>query len=42
MTLINAQTADASSKVNDLREKSITIQNVTTVIDDIADQTKIS
>jgi len=41
MSIINIQTADASSKVNDLREKSITIQNVTTVIDDIADQTNL-
>jgi methyl-accepting chemotaxis protein len=41
MNNINVQTADASSKVNDLREKSITIQNVTTVIDDIADQTNL-
>jgi len=41
MNNINIQTADASSKVNDLKAKSITIQNVTTVIDDIADQTNL-
>ncbi|MDD3342634.1 MAG: methyl-accepting chemotaxis protein [Sulfurospirillaceae bacterium] len=41
MSAINAQTSDASSKVNELKEKSITIQNVTTVIDDIADQTNL-
>ena len=41
MNNINVQTADASSKVNDLKAKSITIQNVTTVIDDIADQTNL-
>ncbi|WP_333802942.1 methyl-accepting chemotaxis protein [Sulfurospirillum sp.] len=41
MNSINIQSADASSKVNDLKEKSITIQNVTTVIDDIADQTNL-
>jgi len=41
MSNINVQTADASSKVNDLKEKSLTIQNVTTVIDDIADQTNL-
>lgn len=41
MNTINVQSADASSKVNDLKEKSITIQNVTTVIDDIADQTNL-
>ncbi|MBP1681939.1 MAG: methyl-accepting chemotaxis protein [Proteobacteria bacterium] len=41
MSTINVQSADASSKVNDLKEKSITIQNVTTVIDDIADQTNL-
>ncbi|WP_263832399.1 methyl-accepting chemotaxis protein [Sulfurospirillum oryzae] len=41
MNTINIQTADASSKVNELKEKSITIQNVTTVIDDIADQTNL-
>lgn len=41
MNTINLKTADASSRVNDLREKSITIQNVTTVIDDIADQTNL-
>jgi methyl-accepting chemotaxis protein len=41
MTNINAQTADASLKVNELKEKSLTIQNVTTVIDDIADQTNL-
>jgi len=41
MNTINAQTADASLKVNHLKEKSITIQNVTTVIDDIADQTNL-
>ncbi len=41
MNTINVQTADAASKVSALREKSITIQNVTTVIDDIADQTNL-
>lgn len=41
MNAINAQTSDASSKVNELKEKSISIQNVTTVIDDIADQTNL-
>ena len=41
MNSINVQSSDASSKVNDLKEKSITIQNVTTVIDDIADQTNL-
>lgn len=41
MNAINIQTSDASSKVSDLREKSILIQNVTTVIDDIADQTNL-
>jgi len=41
MNSINVQTADASSKVNELKEKSLTIQNVTTVIDDIADQTNL-
>jgi methyl-accepting chemotaxis protein len=41
MNTINTQTADASLKVNHLKEKSITIQNVTTVIDDIADQTNL-
>ena len=41
MNAINIQTTDASSKVNELREKSILIQNVTTVIDDIADQTNL-
>jgi len=41
MNTINTQTADASLKVNYLKEKSITIQNVTTVIDDIADQTNL-
>lgn len=41
MNTINMQSADASSKVNELKEKSITIQNVTTVIDDIADQTNL-
>ena len=41
MNTINVQTADTASKVTALREKSITIQNVTTVIDDIADQTNL-
>lgn len=41
MNAINVQTSDASSKVNELKEKSISIQNVTTVIDDIADQTNL-
>ncbi|MDY0264056.1 MAG: methyl-accepting chemotaxis protein [Sulfurospirillum cavolei] len=41
MANINAQTADASRKVNELKEKSLNIQNVTTVIDDIADQTNL-
>ncbi len=41
MNAINLQTSDASAKVNELKEKSITIQNVTTVIDDIADQTNL-
>lgn len=41
MNTINTQTADASLKVNHLKEKSITIHNVTTVIDDIADQTNL-
>lgn len=41
MNNINLQTSDATSKVEGLREKSITIQNVTTVIDDIADQTNL-
>ena len=41
MKTINTQTADASLKVNYLKEKSISIQNVTTVIDDIADQTNL-
>jgi methyl-accepting chemotaxis protein len=41
MNTINTQTADAALKVSALREKSITIQNVTTVIDDIADQTNL-
>ena len=41
MQTITIKTSDASSKVNELKEKSITIQNVTTVIDDIADQTNL-
>jgi len=41
MANINAQTADASRKVNELKEKSLNIQNVTTVIEDIADQTNL-
>lgn len=41
MNTINLQTEDAASKITALREKSITIQNVTTVIDDIADQTNL-
>lgn len=41
MNTISLQTSDAASKVNDLKVKSITIQNVTTVIDDIADQTNL-
>lgn len=41
MNTITIQTSDAASKVNDLKAKSITIQNVTTVIDDIADQTNL-
>lgn len=41
MNNINVQTTDASTKVNELKAKSITIQNVTTVIDDIADQTNL-
>ena len=41
MSAINVQTSDASTKVNELKEKSISIQNVTTVIDDIADQTNL-
>ena len=41
MQTITVKTSDASSKVNELKEKSITIQNVTTVIDDIADQTNL-
>ena len=41
MSAINVQTSDASAKVNELKEKSISIQNVTTVIDDIADQTNL-
>jgi len=41
MNTINIQTSDAASKVNQLKEKSIIIQNVTTVIDDIADQTNL-
>lgn len=41
MGTINLQTVESSAKVNSLREKSITIHNVTTVIDDIADQTNL-
>jgi len=41
MEAINLQTTESSAKVNDLKEKSITIHNVTTVIDDIADQTNL-
>lgn len=41
MNTLNIQSADAASKVNELKAKSITIQNVTTVIDDIADQTNL-
>jgi len=41
MSNINVQTADASTRVNELKAKSVTIQNVTTVIDDIADQTNL-
>jgi len=35
MQTITVKTSDASSKVNELKEKSITIQNVTTVIDEL-------
>lgn len=41
MKNINIQTTDATNKVNDLKEKSINIESVTTVIDDIADQTNL-
>lgn len=41
MQTITVKTSDATAKVNELKEKSITIQNVTTVIDDIADQTNL-
>ena len=41
MGAINLKTVESSTKVSSLREKSITIHNVTTVIDDIADQTNL-
>lgn len=41
MNNINIQTTDTTHKVDGLRDKSTTIQNVTNVINDIADQTNL-
>ncbi|MBE0492339.1 MAG: methyl-accepting chemotaxis protein [Sulfurospirillum sp.] len=41
MHSINEQTHEASGRVEGLKEKSMNIENVTTVIDDIADQTNL-